>query len=217
MKPAIVPAASSKATFEGCDVTTHIYLVRHGHHPLLGRVLCGRMPGVQLDELGCRQMEATAEVIRITAPQTMQSSPQRRALQSAAIIGARCRLPIEIMPAFDEIDMGRWTGAAFSDLAGKRAWQQWNGRRGSTKPPGGESMVALQGRVVRHIEQFRGDHGESVVIVSHAEPIRVALMYYLGVPLDLFHSVEIAPASISCISLDESQTLVARVNGGVKA
>jgi hypothetical protein len=48
--------ASSTATFEGCDVTTHIHFVRHGHHSLMGRVLCGRMPGVQLDELGCDQI-----------------------------------------------------------------------------------------------------------------------------------------------------------------
>jgi broad specificity phosphatase PhoE len=217
MKHEIGPAASSKAKFEGREVTTHIFLVRHGHHALLGRVLCGRMPGVHLDELGCQQMEATAQVMRARAPQTIQSSPQRRALQSAGIIAARCGLPIEIVPAFDEIDMGRWTGAAFSDLVDQRAWKQWNDRRARAKPPGGESMVALQRRVVRYIEQFRADQQARVVVVSHAEPIRAALMHYLRVPLDLFHSVDIAPASISCISLDESQTMVARVHGGVTA
>ena len=197
-------------------MTTHIYLVRHGHHALLGRVLCGRMPGVRLDELGCQQMEATAQFIRTVAPQAIQSSPQGRALQSAGIIAARCALPVEIVPAFDEIDVGRWTGSAFSDLAGQRPWQRWNSRRGRSRPPGGEGMGALQSRVVAHIEQFRGDHGQSVVIVSHAEPIRAALMHYLGVPLDLFGSVDVAPASVSCISLDRSQTIVALVNG-VKA
>jgi broad specificity phosphatase PhoE len=201
-------------------VTTQIHLVRHGHHAVLERVLCGRLPGVQLDELGRRQMEETTEAIRLDAPKAVQSSPQPRALQSAGIIAASFGLPVGIVPAFDEIDMGRWTGAEFAKLAEEPAWQKWNEKRGSTRPPGGESMVALRRRVVRHIEQFRDDeedHQGSVVIVSHAEPIRAALMHYLGVPFDRFHSVEIAPASISSLSLEGPRTLVSRVNGGVTA
>jgi len=204
------------ATFEGCDVATHIHLVRHGHHSLLGRVLCGRMPGVQLDELGCDQMAVTTEVIRRTVPLAVQSSPQRRALQSAGIIAARCQLAVEIVPGFDEIDMGRWTGAKFADLASDKAWQRWNEKRGSTRPPGGESMAALQRRVIRHVERLRGQDA-TIVIVSHAEPIRAALMYYLRMPLDRFHSVAIDPASISTISLQGSRSIVSCVNGEVTA
>ena len=75
--------------------------------------------------------------------------------------------------------MGAWTGAEFADLAPDERWRRWNEKRGSTQPPGGESMVALQRRVVRHVEHFRAVGG-SIVIVSHAEPIRAALMHYLG-------------------------------------
>src|SRR3954447_10933528 len=147
MKLAIVPTASSKAMFEGRDVTAHIHLIRHGHHSLLGHVLCGRMPGVELDELGYRQMGAIAKAVERTAPLAVQSSPQRRALQSADIIANRCRLAVEVVPAFDEIDVGRWTGVNFADLASDTAWHAWNEKRGSTPPPGGESMVVLQKRV----------------------------------------------------------------------
>jgi probable phosphoglycerate mutase len=195
-------------------MTTQIHLVRHGHHALLGRILCGRMPGVELDELGCQQMEAVAGAVKAAGVRAIQSSPQRRALQSAAIIAARCDLPLEIVPTFDEIDMGRWTGAEFTTLEKDETWRQWNEKRASTTPPGGESMAALQARVIYHIEQLRGPE-QSVVVVSHAEPIRAALMYYLGVPLDLFHSVEIEPASLSTISLNGQRASVARVNGRV--
>lgn len=197
-------------------MATHIHLVRHGHHSLLDRVLCGRMPGVQLDELGCRQMVAVADLIRQIAPLALQSSPQRRALQSAGIVAARCGLAVEIVPAFDEIDMGAWTGAEFSRLALDEHWQRWNERRGNTQPPGGESMVALQRRVVAHIEQLR-TLGGPIVIVSHAEPIRAAVMHYLRWPLDDFHSVAINPASVSTISLEGSRGRVARLNEEVSA
>jgi len=113
-----------------------IHLVRHGHHGVVDRILCGRMPGVQLDELGCRQMADTAEILRRYAPLVVQSSPQRRALQSAAIIANRCGCPVEIASGFDEIDMGQWTGAAFADLASDSKWRRWNERRGRARPQG---------------------------------------------------------------------------------
>jgi len=123
---------------------------------------------------------------------------------------------VEIVPAFDEIDMGEWTGAEFSGLASDDRWPRWNQERGSARPPGGESMVCVQTRVVGHIERLRA-LGGSIVIVTHAEPIRAALMHYLALPLDAFHSVEIDPASISTISLDGSRGLVSRLNGEVTA
>src|SRR5437764_15295476 len=113
------------------------------------------MRGVPLNEFGCHQMANTAEVLRRHAPLAVQSSPQRRALQSAAIIADRCGCAVEIASGFDEIDMGRWTGAAFTELESDKKWQKWNQRRGRTRPPGGESMAALQRRVVGHLEQFQ--------------------------------------------------------------
>jgi broad specificity phosphatase PhoE len=197
-------------------VVTHVHLLRHGHHSLLGRVLCGRMPDVGLDELGCRQMAAVAEMVGAMFPSALQSSPQRRALQSAGIVAATCGLPVEIVPAFDEIDMGEWSGAEFSRLASDKRWQRWNEKRGSTQPPGGESMLELQTRVVGHVEQLRAIGG-SIVIVTHAEPIRAALMHYLALPLDEFHSVAIDPGSVSTILLEGSRGLVSRLNGEVTA
>jgi broad specificity phosphatase PhoE len=120
------------------------------------------------------------------------------------------------VPAFDEIDMGQWTGMEFLKLADDRGWQQWNERRGSTHPPEGESMAALQRRVVGHLEHLRLHEG-SIAIVSHAEPIRAAVMYYLGTHLDLFHSIEVAPASVSTITFERKQALVSRVNYGATA
>jgi len=174
------------------------------------------MPGVQLDELGCRQMAAVADLISQIGPVALQSSPQRRALQSADIVAERCGLAVEVVPAFDEVDMGDWTGTEFSRLALDGDWQRWNRRRGSSQPPGGESMVVLQSRVVAHIEQLRAVGGP-IVIVSHAEPIRAAVLHYLRWPLDDFHSVTIDPASVSTISLEGSRGRVARLNGEVSA
>jgi probable phosphoglycerate mutase len=194
-----------------------IHLVRHGHHPLLGKRLCGRMPGVQLDELGCRQMSYCAGLIG-GAPAALQSSPQRRAQQSASILGWHFGVPVEIVPALDEIDFGDWTSLEFEVLEKDPAWKRWNSRRGTSRPPRGESMRALQQRIVQHLEQLRRLDGiDRVIIVSHAEPIRAALLYYSRIRLDDFLCIDVAPASISTLAVDQAGIRVIRVNQQVPA
>ncbi len=189
-----------------------VHLVRHGHHSLLDRVLCGRMPGVALDELGCRQMSACVGNV-FPAPTAIQSSPQRRALQSASILAWPGGLPVEVVAAVDEIDVGDWTGRSFDDLNEEPDWHRWNSRRGTSRPPNGESMRGLQARVVRHLEQLREDTAEgTILIVSHAEPIRAALLYYADIALDDFLSVTVDPASVSTLCFDRNGVHISRIN-----
>src|SRR5436305_7167184 len=194
-----------------------IHLVRHGHHSLLGNQLCGRMPGVRLDEFGCLQMSRCAGLLG-RAPAVLQSSPQRRAQQSASILGWHFGMPVEIVPAVDEMDFGDWTSMQFSDLENDPEWKRWNSRRGTSRAPGGESMRALQRRTVQHLEELRRLPADgTVVIVSHAEPIRAALLYYSRIRLDDFLSIEVAPASISTLSVGRAGVRVTCINQQVPA
>ena len=79
-------------------------------------------------------------------------------------------------------------------------------------------MRALQQRIVRHLEQLRRvETDAAIVIVSHAEPIRAALLYYSRIPLDNFLSVEVDPASISTLVADQAGIHVAQINQRVPA
>jgi broad specificity phosphatase PhoE len=194
-----------------------IHLVRHGHHALLGQILCGRMSGVQLDDLGRREMAGCAASLD-PPPSAIQSSPRRRALQSASILAEYLRRPIEICPAVDELDYGEWTGRAFANLDNDPRWSAWNTRRGSSRPPAGESMRDLQHRMVGHIEQLRRDDTiDTIAIVSHAEPIRAALLYYSRISLDRFFSIQVDPASVSTLSADGQGIRITRINQRVPA
>jgi probable phosphoglycerate mutase len=194
-----------------------IHLVRHGHHALLGRVLCGRMRGIELDEIGCRQMSLCADLIA-PAPCVIQSSPQRRAQQSAGILAWRFGLPVEIVSAADEIDFGAWTGASFGELDDDPCWRRWNSRRGTGRPPNGEDMRSVQRRIVQHLEQLGNDHADgTIAIVSHAEPIRAALLHYSKIELDNFQSIEVDPASVSTLSVDKAGIHVCQINQRIPA
>lgn len=194
-----------------------IHLVRHGQTALVGHVLCGRMGGIGLDEFGCRQISACAEKLA-PAPAVIQSSPQRRAWQSAAILARHFSLTVQIVAAVDELDFGDWTGRSFQELAEDPAWRGWNGERGANRPPNGESMQSLQRRIVNHLEQLREDPADApVVIVSHAEPIRAALLHYANMALGEFLSVPVDPASISTLFFERAGVRISGINKKVAA
>ncbi len=39
--------------------------------------------------------------------------------------------------------------------------------------------------------------GETIAVFSHSDPIKLALCFYIGMPIDLFQRLEVSPASIS--------------------
>ncbi|KRQ06404.1 histidine phosphatase family protein [Bradyrhizobium manausense] len=194
-----------------------IHLLRHGHHAQLGRTLCGRMGGVVLDDIGCEEIARCAATVT-PQPALIQSSPQQRCIQSASILAAHFGLPIEIVPALDELDYGEWTGRSFEDLHRDAQWSRWNRYRGSSRPPGGETMRSLQRRVVGHLERLRCDSvADTVIAVSHAEPIRAAILHYARKRLDDFLSIDIEPSSISTLSIDISGITITGINQRVPA
>jgi len=109
-----------------------------------------------------------------------------------------------VCEAVNEIEFGEWTGMSFAELEPLPEWRRFNTLRSSTPIPGGELMLDVQARIVDRMECLRRMHPDSVVaVVSHADVIRAAIAHFAGIPLDLFHRLEISPASLSILSLDE--------------
>jgi probable phosphoglycerate mutase len=181
-----------------------VLLVRHTSHLLIDRVLVGRAADVGLSELGRRQACALAHDLAPRPITRVQSSPQRRARETAEPIARALALSIEIVPEMDELDVGAWTGASFEELNHNPHWHAWNSKRSSTRPPGGESMPDLQKRVLDHLATLEREHpAEEILLVSHAEPIRAGVLHYRGLPLDAFSQVRIDPGSTTVLRLND--------------
>lgn len=197
---------------------TTFLLVRHAEHDLLGKVLTGRMPGVELGPTGRRQAQLLARHFREAAVTAVHSSPRERARQTAEPIAAALGLACETAAALDEIDFGNWTGKRFDELAADPGWQKWNEFRATSRCPGGESMAEAQARLVGHLDHLRAAHaGVVVVLVSHADMIKVALLHVLGASLDAIQRIEIAPASVSTLVLGDWGGTVVAVNQRIAA
>lgn len=179
---------------------TTFLLVRHAAHDLIDRALAGRKLDVALNAHGRGQAQALARRLASEPTARIISSPRKRARQTAEPICAALNLPLAIAPQLDEHDAGIWAGQSFAALVRDPRWRLWNERRGAVRPPSGESMAELQLRIVRYIDLLAARHpDETIALITHAEPIRAALMYERKVALTDFLQVEVPVASITML------------------
>jgi probable phosphoglycerate mutase len=175
-------------------------LVRHGTCAQTADVLLGRAIDAPLDERGEREAAAVAARLAGERPALIEASPRRRTQQTAQAIAARLGLPVTTSPALDELDFGAWAGRRFDELATDPAWLAWNGRRASATTPSGEDMPGVQARITAHLGRLaRAFPTSTIILVTHAEMIRAALLHYLGLSADRWQELSIEPASVSTL------------------
>jgi broad specificity phosphatase PhoE len=192
---------------------TRFYLVRHGEKVTPDELLVARAPGVDLSERGRAQAEAIAARLVREPIRHVASSPLERAQQTAAPLAARFNLPVSVDEAFNEFDFGQWTRRSVHDLADDVHWKRFNAFRGSTRPPGGETMLEIQSRFLAGMLRLRGEFpDQGVAIYSHGDPIRAAVAYFAGSPIDFWPRFEISVGSITTILLSEDSVQIWQVN-----
>ena len=194
---------------------TTIILVRHGVTATTGQVLPGRAPGLHLSDRGVAQARAAAERLSELPkrPAALYVSPLERTRETAAPIAKALGLKAVADRGLLECDFGTWTGRRLSQLRRKREWWAVQHSPSTFRFPEGESFVEMQVRVWATLERLAARHrNRSIVVVSHADTIKAAVTFALGVPLDLFQRTVISPCSISTIVLTDGAPLVLGVN-----
>lgn len=184
-----------------------ILLIRHGETEFIkkGR-LPGRLPNVHLSEKGHAQAQALAERLSQAPIKAVYSSPLERARQTAEPIAQALGLEVILRPGLIETDCGEWQGRTLKSLRRLKLWRSLHQAPSLFHFPGGESIAESQRRICSEIESLYAQHeaNDLIVCVSHADPIRMAVTFYLGMPLDHYHRLFIAPASITALHLGDS-------------
>jgi probable phosphomutase (TIGR03848 family) len=194
---------------------TTILLVRHGATDTTGTVLPGRAPGLHLGERGEAQAQAVAARMgQLTSkPVALYVSPLERARETAAPIAKALRLRPVVERGLLECDFGTWTGKKLSVLRVRKEWRAVQNAPSTFRFPDGESFAEMQQRIWVTLERLAAKHrNRTVVVVSHADPIKAAVTYAQGVPLDLFQRTVISTCSISAIGFTDAAPVVLGVN-----
>ena len=200
------PAVPSPATL--------LLLVRHGQTATTGLVLPGRTAGLHLSDDGRRQADAVAaRLLALKHIAAIYASPLERARETAAPIARALHLALRIERGLLECDFGEWTGGKLAQLGKKPEWQVIQRYPSGFRFPGGESFTEMQTRMTSTLARLVERHrGKTVVVVSHADPIKAAVAHALGIHLDLFQRIVIATASITAIAYRREGPAVLTVN-----
>lgn len=180
-----------------------LILVRHGENDWSRKnKLAGRIPGVHLNETGHQQAHAVAQRLAALPIKAIYSSPVTRCVETAAYIADTHRLATLFVDELGEVEYGEWEGKKIKKLARKPQWRAVQFFPSRMRFPQGEALREVQFRAVQAIEEIAAQHEkETIVVVSHADIIRLVLAHYLGVHIDLFQRLVISPASASVLHL----------------
>lgn len=189
------------------------YFIRHGAHDWLDRGFAGRQPGVHLNSEGMRQAAALPERLVHIPFTTLYSSPLERARETAAPLAAQRGMPVRTVEQVVEIDVGEWAGKTFAELRESPGWHEFKAFRSGTSAPGGETMLEVQARMVAFMRRAHAEQPEGhLAVFGHGDPIRSALLFALGSPLDMLFRLEVSPISVNVIQWSDSGPRVLCVN-----
>jgi broad specificity phosphatase PhoE len=193
---------------------TSVMLIRHARSAGIAERLVGRSAGVELSGEGAAEADRLGRRLAASFELTaVYSSPLIRARRTAAAVARYQSVPWRRADDLVEVDFGGWTGKTFAELESDWRWHAFNRARGSAVVPGGESPRQVQRRILGAISRLAGSHAGGVVaLVTHAELVRFALLHYFSLPLDDYHRLDIAPASVSAVRVSPAGGEVLWVN-----
>jgi probable phosphomutase (TIGR03848 family) len=196
-----------------------ILLIRHGENDYVKKgKLAGRLEGVHLNDKGRVQAQAVAETLAqklAGAPvKAVYSSPLERAAETAAPIAKALGLEVIFRDGLTELDCGEWQGKSLKSLRRLKVWRVVQISPSFFRFPSGETFADAQHRISMEIQALCSLHGpkDILIAVSHADPIRMAVAYFLGAPLDSFQRMAVAPASITALYIGEAGSQLLTLN-----
>jgi probable phosphomutase (TIGR03848 family) len=190
-----------------------ILLIRHGENDYVKEQRHpGRKTGIHLNKKGRAQARAIAEKLNGAPIKAVYSSPLERTMETAKPIAKVLNLAVIPRHGLIETDIGDWQGKKTKKLRKLKIWPKVQLTPSRFRFPGGERIEDAQHRFVEEIEFLaeRHDPGDMLVCVSHADPIKLVVAYYIGLPLDMYQRLHVSPASITVLNIGEfgSQLLV---------
>lgn len=171
---------------------TRLCLVRHGQTDWN---LKGRYQGqsdVPLNENGRAQAHSLAEQLQNQSILAIYASHLQRAKETAEIIAAAIHLPVTLDSRLAEINQGEWEGQQADAIKARYAelWQQRTIDPASVRPPGGETVEEVAGRIYAVLNDITRDHPSGpVLVVSHGLALATITCKVRGLPIGQAYTV----------------------------
>jgi probable phosphoglycerate mutase len=193
-----------------------LLLIRHGENEYVKTSrLAGRLPGIHLNERGQKQADALSEALKDVPIKALYSSPLERAMETAAPIARARNLETILEPDLMDTNIGSWQGRSLKSLRLTKLWRIVQSAPSRFRFPDGESFIESQARYVSALERIIKKHNkpqDTVAVVFHADPIKLAVAHFLGMPLDHFQRLSCDTGSLTALYVSESGSNLIKLN-----
>ncbi|HET9908613.1 MAG TPA: histidine phosphatase family protein [Anaerolineales bacterium] len=184
-----------------------LLLIRHGENEYVkSSKMAGRIQGIHLNEKGRKQAEALGEALKDFPITALYSSPLERAMETAQPIAQARKLEIFQDPDLMDTDIGKWQGRSWKVLSLTKAWKVVQNAPSRFRFPEGESFMEAQLRYANSLERIGNKHNKPkdiIAVVFHADPIKLAVSHFLGLPLDHFQRLSCNTGSLTMLHVSE--------------
>lgn len=194
---------------------TRFVLVRHGQTEWNREERFRGRADLSLNETGLRQAEAAALNMRGQEAAAIYSSPLKRALETAAVLGKQLNLPVTPLEGLIDIDFGEFQGLSADEAAQRDSdlVRRWIDCPHTVRFPGGESLEIVRQRVSAAVEEAAARHsGQAVILVSHKVVCQVLLCAMIGLDNSHFWQVQQDVCAINAFEVRDGVPTVSLVN-----
>ena len=193
-----------------------LLLIRHGENDFVktGK-MAGRLPGVHLNERGQKQAQALGEALKDVPITAIYSSPLERAMETATPIADARKLKIVQEADLMDADIGKWQGKSIKIVRLTNVWKIVQNAPSRFRFPEGESFPEIQTRISSVLERIIKKHNKPqdvIAVVFHADPIKLAISHFLGLPLDNFQRLSCDTGSLTAIHASDSGANLVKLN-----
>lgn len=196
---------------------TRVLLIRHGESMANKQSVFAGQIDPPLTELGLTQAALTAKFIKENyAVDAAYASDLSRAWETGLRAAEALGLPLHKEPGFREIHAGQWEGKRFDNLNENTPaeYLRWFRDIGNAVCPGGESVAEMADRVFRTLEAVCKKHpDQTVLIASHATPIRSLMWRLTGKPLSYMQQIDwVSNASVTELFYDDGVLTAGKIS-----
>jgi alpha-ribazole phosphatase len=194
---------------------TRLLLIRHGAARLQESHRFWGSTDIELSDTGIRQAEQLRDRLSRYKIDVFYTSTLRRAIETAEIVAARHKLPVNRIEELCECNFGFVEGLTFGEI--KKRYPElvrvMNGFDMIDRFPGGESLNELDARVTKFLERLKDPKPkETVAIVAHASPLQIMVCHLLGLETRHWLQMRMDHASLSILEIYPGSAILNLLN-----
>lgn len=195
---------------------TTLLLVRHGESEANLKDIFAGHYNADLTDRGREQAARTAEFIKKHyTVDAVYSSDLGRAYQTASPIADLFGVPITCKEGMREIFAGEWEGVPFYGIKDTHAeaFHIFMTDLGNAACPNGESVAEMDERIFETVSRItKENEGKTVVIVTHATPIRALHCRFSNEPLSFMQQIPwVSNASVTEVRYENGNFSLVKV------